>query len=164
MCSKQAQGKIIPLSQRKIKPLPNYSLLGQRKRFTWLLSELGKHSLKQEVCIPTPDIVVFNKSRPLYLLQCPKDMLKYITSGDKLGLTEILKSYTKVVRNRKKEDKPGVKPTELYGKEIALLRYTVNNQENDNLDETPEIEDGPLRVLSEKEFFDFMYERSGSNI
>ena len=79
-------------------------------------------------------------------------------------MTEILKSYTKVVRNRKKEDKPGVKPTELYGKEIALLRYTVNNQENDNLDETPEIEDGPLRVLSEKEFFDFMYERSGSNI
>ena len=164
VCHSQARNKILSELSRKECLKIDYSTLGERKRFTWLLSELGKQSVTQEVTIPTPDIVVFNKSRPVYLLQCSKDVIKYITSGDKLGLTEILKSYTKVVRGRKKEDKPGSKPQESYGKEIGLLRYTVKNKENDNLDETPELEDGPLRVLSEKEFFEFMYERAGSLI
>ena len=164
VCNKQSHGKISPRKIKKHFLKVNYKELGERKRFTWLLNELGKQSLTQDISLATPDAVVFNKCRPLYLIQCTKDTIKYITSGDKLGLTEILKSYTKVVRNRKKEEKPGIKSTETYGKEIALLRYTMNNKENDNLDDTPEVEDGPLRVLSEKEFFDFMYERAGSVI
>lgn len=162
VCKKQTRNKF-SIKHHKLNAVKiNYSELGTHKRFTWILSELGKYSLSQEVIIPTPDLVVFNKSRPQYLIQYIKDSIKYITSGDKLGLTEILKSYTKIVRNRKKEEKPGVKTGENIGKEIALLRYTVNNKENENLDETPEAEDGPLRILSEKEFFDFMYERAGS--
>ena len=162
VCSKQVRGKIIEPDDPTKHIRINYESLGVHRRFTWVLSELGRQSLTREVILPTPDIVVFNKCRPIYLIQSQKDSIKYITSGDKLSLTEILKSYTKVVRNRKKEDKPGVKPTEVYGKEIALLRYTAENKDNENLDETPEVEDGPLRVLSEKEFFDFMYERAGS--
>jgi hypothetical protein len=49
------------------------------------------------------------------------------------------------------------------GKEIALLRHT--NKEASNDDMTVEEEEGPLRVLNEKDFFDLMmYQRSGSSI
>jgi hypothetical protein len=162
VCSKQARNKLKPTTEELSSNPLNFQFQGTRRRFTWVLSELGRQSLSKEVSIPTPDIVVFNKCRPLYLIQAQKDSIKYITSGDKLSLTEILKSYTKVVRNRKKEDKPGTKLVEVYGKEIALMRYTAGNKDNENLDDSPELEDGPLRVLSEKEFFDFMYERAGS--
>jgi hypothetical protein len=164
VCSKQIRDRIVMPESVLFKEKKNFYEIGTRKRFTWVLAELGRQSLTHEIIIPTPDIVVFNKCRTLYLLQYQKDSIKYITSGDKLGLTEILKSYTKVVRSRKKEDKPGLKAAEVYGKEIALLRYTAKGKDNENLDECPEIEDGPLRVLSEKEFFDFMYERAGSPI
>ncbi|OMJ92500.1 hypothetical protein SteCoe_4740 [Stentor coeruleus] len=162
VCKKQARGKAeLP----KIKSLKTtHRNIGTRKRFIWLLAELGIQSLTHEVAIPTPEVVVFGKCRPQFLIQSSNHLLKYSTSGDKLRLTEILKSYTKIVRNRKKEEKPGVKSSEPYGKEIALLRYTLNNKDNDSIDETPEYENGPLRVLSEKEFFDFMYERAGSNL
>lgn len=164
VCSKQTRGKVVLNESVMSREKKDFYEIGNRKRFTWVLAELGRQSLSHEVIIPTPDIVVFNKCRPLYLLQYQKDSIKYITSGDKLGLTEILKSYTKVVRSRKKEDKPGQKVNEAYGKEIAILRYTAKGKDNENLDESPELEDGPLRVLSEKEFFDFMYERAGSPI
>lgn len=161
VCYSQARDKI-NLNRENFQLKTDYSSIGEKKRFTWLLCELGKHSLTQDVAIPTPDLVVFNKSRPCFLLQSTKDTIKYITSIEKLGLTDILKNYTKIVRARKKEEKPGVKPVDPHRKEIGLLRYTVKNKENDNLDETPEIEEGPLRVLGEKEFFDLMYERAGS--
>ncbi|OMJ78751.1 hypothetical protein SteCoe_21362 [Stentor coeruleus] len=136
------------------------------RRFTWLLSELGRHSFTHEILIPTPEIVFFRNCRPHFLIESSHHSLKYITSGDKLRLTEILKNYTKIVRNRKKEEKPGVKTLENYGKEICILRYTLNHKGNENkiLDEAPEYENGPMRILSEKEFFDFMYERPGSNV
>lgn len=164
VCQKQARSKYVYKLTEKNEKKINYSEISERKRFTWILMELGKLSMGQDIYIPTPDIVVFNKSRPHYLIQYYKDLLKYVPSGDKLGLTEILKSYTKIVRNRKKEEKPGIKSSEINNKDIGLLRYTAQSKENDNLDETPEIEDGPVRVLSEKEFFDFMYERVGSSI
>lgn len=136
-----------------------------RRHFTWLLSELGRHSSAHEILIPTPEIVFFHNCRPHFLIEWTCHSIKLITSGDKLRLTEILKNYTKIVRNRKKEEKPGVKTSENYGKEICVLRYTLNHKGNENkiLDEAPEYENGPLRILSEKEFFNFMYERPGSN-
>lgn len=164
VCQKQIRGKI-GLQNLKLHSLkPSNESSGTRRRFTWLLAELGLHSLSHDIAIPTPEILVFNRCRPQYLLQSSNHLLKYIISGEKLRLTEILKSYTKIVRNRKKEERPGFKVNESYGKEIALLRYTLNNKDNENLDETPELENGPLRVLSEKEFFDFMYERVGSSL
>jgi hypothetical protein len=49
------------------------------------------------------------------------------------------------------------------GKEIVLMRHTHNDADNDDLTVTDE--EGPLRVMNEKDFFDLMmYQRSGSTI
>lgn len=80
-----------------------------------------------------------------------------------MSLTEVMKKFTKVVRKRKALIQgQNSKVQETYGKEIALLRYTVKDKDNERLDDNPLDEEGPLRVLNEREFFNLMYERLGS--
>jgi hypothetical protein len=55
-------------------------------------------------------------------------------------------------------------PSHPIGKECILLRYTASD-DAENFEMTVDDEEGPIRVMSDKEFFELMmYNRSGSEI
>ncbi|CAG9333277.1 unnamed protein product [Blepharisma stoltei] len=168
VCQIQAKNKV----KKPVTPAHRKSVRAQKlgilKSFTWLLEEIGNHSQGLNIRIFTPDIVAFRKARIAYLIQ-PKGerSWRFNTNLDHVSLTEIMKKFTKVVRERKAlihGQNNKVIAAEIYGKEIALLRYTAKDRDNDHLDNNPLDEDGPLRVLNEREFFNLMYERLGSAV
>lgn len=147
---------------------------GKLKSYTWLLSELGRLGSSMNVKITIPDTVVFRKGKPWFILQNFRDKHIRITQNpDRLNLAKILKSFIKIVKKRKKEeitklnndnDSTVFITQESFGKEMSLLKYLVKGKDCSEIEENPQFEDGVLRVMSEKEFIDFMYERPGSAV
>ncbi|CAG9326539.1 unnamed protein product [Blepharisma stoltei] len=172
------QIKRAPNKPKKIFDYTDYEVhkQGKLKTFTWLLIELGKLSKKLPIKITVPDTVIFRRGKPIAIVQPLRESyIKMTSNPERLNLAKILKSFTKIVKKRKKEDLSLVKGNnendsavfitqDLYGKETVLLKYLVKGKDCAEIEENPQFEDGVLRVMSEKEFTDFMCERPGSLI
>jgi hypothetical protein len=126
--------------------------------------QLGKASAESAVRVNIPETVVYRRGKADFILQPTKDhTLKYRHEG--LKKEDITKNFTYIVRARKREDffhRPS-RNDFVYGKEMAVVRYYVKGKDNETPG-SPKDEEGPLRVLMENEFFELMFERSGSPI
>jgi hypothetical protein len=154
----------------------------EEKSFTWLLQRLAEASELNDLVIPIPETVVYRHSRPAFQLQQSKDgFLRGILVPDKIKKEEIIRSFTNIVRARKKDDLttpstpfgklskalnrgPTSSETSAYGKEIALVRYFAKGFDNEATVLRPQDEEGPVRVTMESEFFEMMFERGGSSL
>ncbi|CAG9334758.1 unnamed protein product [Blepharisma stoltei] len=168
ICEIQIKGKYhTPLSIENPPDTP----VGDLKSFSWLLEKIGELSIDNLCKINIPDTVIFRKGKAAFLIQSSKDSsIKYTKTGEKLKNHEIMKSFTNIVRNRRKDESPtrprdsqSLISTQEYGKEIAVVRHMAKDKDNDQSEISPKDEEGPIRVMLEIDFMNLMWERSGSN-
>lgn len=131
-----------------------------------MLEKIGEISQENVIKLNIPETVFFRKGKGAFLLGCSRDRsLKIIKTGEKLKNHEIMKSFTNIVRNRRKEDSPTKSKSQSsqnqinqqeYGKEIALVRLMSKDKDNDMVDIAPIDEEGPIRVMVELDFMNLM--------
>jgi len=169
VCRKQAAGitrkAADPLAEKD--EIANYE--GQEKSYSWVLEQLGDVAVKASVKLPVPDVCVFRKGKVAFLLQSGRDRsLKMTTSGEKLSLHNIQKLFTKIVKERKKEETwqrgprkaASVASTSDPGlnREMAVARCLMRDKANDDGMQAKD-EEGPLRFLSSNEFFQLIFDK-----
>lgn len=139
---------------------------GKKKNFTWLLRELGKASQNMLIKVNIPETVVFYKSKASFLLYQHSDRtLKITSSPQNLRLAELKKTLTQASKHHKREEGPeNHNSHQNYGKEVALIRYLAQSQDNEGTFLSQACENGPLRVMQEVEFSELMHERPGSSV
>jgi hypothetical protein len=145
--------------------IANYE--GSEQSFTWLLKQLGEASAENLIKLNIPDTITYKRGKAEFILQPVKDFqLKYSNKDEKLRKEDIMKNFNNIVRLRKRDDLSSSIRTgkpDVYGKEVALVRYYVKGKDNETAGSSKD-EEGPLRVLMENEFFELMFERMGSPI
>ena len=144
----------------------------QSRGFTWLLEKLGEISTENICKLNIPDTAVFRKGKAVFFMQYQRDRsLKCISSSEKLTNHEIVKNIINIVRNRKKEEtlyKTGkLRPSSIgiqveYSKETACIKYMSKGRDNELEEVLSKDENGATRVMTESEFTELMWERSGS--
>ena len=156
------QGKPIHFHDPSIQAKEDYATYeGKEKSFAWVLKELCKASKNNAIKLNIPETVVFSKGKPLFLLHQRADRtLKATTSGKKLKLGELQKTFTTVVHQRKKKEGPF--EAKNYGKEVALVRYMLKENDLDLSQMAPICEKGALRLMIEEEFSELMRKRPGN--
>jgi hypothetical protein len=169
VCIKQAAGiklkTIDPLAEKD--EIANYE--GQEKSYSWVLEQLGDVAAKVTIKLPVPDVCVFRRGKVAFLLQSGRDRsLKMTTTGEKLSLHNIQKLFTKIVKERKKEDLAWVRGPRKAGsvstsdpglnKETAVARCMMRDKTNDDGMQAKD-EEGPLRFLSSNEFFQLIFDK-----
>ena len=161
VCTKQIKDKYPKPPPESLKQ-ESKALTGEAKSFTWLMSTLGSISQTQLLNLICPETVFFKRSKPHFMLAPTKEKQVKLVEGDKFSIADLVKTFMKIVRRRKK-DKNSENP-ETIGKEVVLLRYTKKGKNNSDLENNVEAELGNLRVMGEKEFFELIYERPGSSV
>ena len=171
VCRKQASGiqlnALNPLAEKD--EIANYE--GQERSYSWVLEQIGEVSTRTVIKLPVPDICVFRRGKVAFLLQTTRDRsLRMTTSGEKLSLHNIQKLFTKIVKERKKEDYGSVRGTRKVAsaapssiesglnKETAVARYLMRDKTNDDGMQAKD-EEGPLRFLSSNEFFQLIFDK-----
>lgn len=191
VCLKQAHGIRI----QTVDPLVAKNLFvkqqGSKRSFSWVLELLGEVSTRTPIKLPLPDVCVLRKGKVAFLLQSARDRslkltvsaamqaavgAKVTASGEKLSLHNIQKMFTKIVKERKKEDPGSLKGSKVIktgsvapstamdgvlSKDVAAVRYLKRDKINDD-NMTAKDEEGPLRFMTSTEFFQLIFDkRSG---
>lgn len=188
VCSKQARGIRLQTVDPFVTKNAFVKQQGSKRSFSWILELLGEVSIRVPIKLPLPDVCVLRKGKVAFLLQSGRDRtlkltasavmqvasgVKVTAAGEKLSLQNIQKMFTKIVKERKKEDPGSLKGSRVIktgsvapstavdgvlSKDVAAVRYLKRGKLNDD-SMIAKDEEGPLRFMTSTEFFQLIFEK-----
>ena len=158
------------LFQKNFSKKPPATSKKHSKGFTYLLEKLGEISQKASVKLNIPDTIVFKAGKAVFSIQQSRDRcLNYITSSDKLNISEVIKMISNASKVKKREEiSQSTNKVMLSGcivdsnKESACLRYMQRDVLNDAEDISAKSEEGAIKILTENDLIGLFWKRSSS--